>query len=1525
MRLTSKLMLVLAFCFSFTVTALSAAPAYVTGNAKGCTATSCAVSLTSTNGGDLMVLGLFVLNSTSVSSVIDTQGNQYVLIGSQTWSPNGFVERLYYAKNIKGGADTATVTLSGSTTLEVFVYEYSGLDTSAPLDISATPHTGTSVTGTSGVLATANANDLLFALFHPDNDVTTAAGSGFTGRVLLGSILLAEDQNVTSTGSYSATMGFSGNADYVGFLVAFKAAASGGGSLSISGVTVSPTATTAVVSWTTNSSANSRVDYGTTTAYGSNGSDSTLVTSHSLTLNSLTCGTTYHYEITSVGSAGSASTADATFATSACASGGTPAYVGGNAKGCTATSCAVSLTSTNGGDLMVLGLFVLNSTSVSSVIDTQGNQYVLIGSQTWSPNGFVERLYYAKNIKGGADTATVTLSGSTTLEVFVYEYSGLDTSAPLDISATPHTGTSVTGTSGVLATANANDLLFALFHPDNDVTTAAGSGFTGRVLLGSILLAEDQNVTSTGSYSATMGFSGNADYVGFLVAFKAAASGGGSLSISGVTVSPTATTAVVSWTTNSSANSRVDYGTTTAYGSNGSDSTLVTSHSLTLNSLTCGTTYHYEITSVGSAGSASTADATFATSACASGGTPAYVGGNAKGCTATSCAVSLTSTNGGDLMVLGLFVLNSTSVSSVIDTQGNQYVLIGSQTWSPNGFVERLYYAKNIKGGADTATVTLSGSTTLEVFVYEYSGLDTSAPLDISATPHTGTSVTGTSGVLATANANDLLFALFHPDNDVTTAAGSGFTGRVLLGSILLAEDQNVTSTGSYSATMGFSGNADYVGFLVAFRAVASGGGSLSISGVTVSPTATTAVVSWTTNSSANSRVDYGTTTAYGSNGSDSTLVTSHSLTLNSLTCGTTYHYEITSVGSAGSASTADATFATSACATISGVSVSPTATTAIVSWTTSVSANSRVDYGTTTAYGSNVSDSTLVTSHSLTLNSLTCGTTYHYEITSVGSAGSTSTADATFTTSACGGPVSDDFHSILNPMWTFHAPCCGFVKMNGTDAILVVPGVTPHFTVGLLQNIADMDFQVEVKFDSLVTQGDQTEGILVQQDAQNFIWFGVYHDGKTPRLYAVVEIGGTPSVVYDNPITIAVGSTSFWMRVKRAGTAWTQSWSTDGATYNSAILTQSLTVSAIGPAAGNDHDSSNDPAPNFMAAVDYFFNSASPISPTDGGLPQPPNQPVFNIWYGDSQTFGQWGISQQWVNILGNVSAPSGIASASYTLNPANGGQPQFLRVGPNGTRLVDTGDFNVEIDHTILSPGANTVVITATDNLNNTTTHTVTVNWANTGQVWQLPYSIDWSMATNISDVAQVVDGQWALQPDGTVRSTQAGYDRLIAFGDVTWTDYVVTAELTFNTVDCVDFGAGIVVGWTGHTYGDPLALSPDQPRTGHPFFGQAGYGTPGTLKIYANSPNYPETTLAQDTSGLKLALGVKYMMKFAVQRTSSTTSEYYLKVWPSSATEPSSWNLQAQGDASTGAALIGTGAADVSFGKITVAAFP
>jgi hypothetical protein len=320
-------------------------------------------------------------------------------------------------------------------------------------------------------------------------------------------------------------MSFSGNADYVGFLVAFKAAS---GTPPAPGTpTYTNTSTNSLtVNWTTSAGATSYNVYRSTSSSGTYSQIGTTSTT-SFGDTGLTPNTTYWYKVAGTNASGTGPQSASSSVTTLTAVP-TPAYVTGNTNACTATSCAANLTNTNAGDLIVLGLFVVDSTSVNSVTDTQGNTYTLIGSpQTWSPYHFVERLYYAKNIKGGANTTTVTLSASKYMEVHLYDYSGLDTSSPLDASATPQTGTSVTGTSGTLTTNNANDLLFGFFHSDNNVTNAAGSGFTGRTLSAEgIPLGEDKYVTSTNSYSATMGFSGSADYVGFLVAFKAAASGG---------------------------------------------------------------------------------------------------------------------------------------------------------------------------------------------------------------------------------------------------------------------------------------------------------------------------------------------------------------------------------------------------------------------------------------------------------------------------------------------------------------------------------------------------------------------------------------------------------------------------------------------------------------------------------------------------------------------------------------------------------------------------------------------------------------------------------------------------------------------------------------------------------------------------------------------------------------------------------------------------------------------------------------
>ena len=85
----------------------------------------------------------------------------------------------------------------------------------------------------------------------------------------------------------------------------------------------------------------------------------------------------------------------------------------------------------------------------------------------------------------------------------------------------------------------------------------------------------------------------------------------------------------------------------------------------------------------------------------------------------------------------------------------------------------------------------------------------------------------------------------------------------------------------------------------------------------------------------------------------------------------------------------------------ISNVRTSPNPTTASVTWTTDIPADSQVEYGTTTAYGSKSAlNSSLVTSHSVKLSGLTRLTTYHYRVLSRASSGGLAVSgDFTFTT----------------------------------------------------------------------------------------------------------------------------------------------------------------------------------------------------------------------------------------------------------------------------------------------------------------------------------------------------------------------------------------------------------------------------------------------------------------------------------------------------------------------------------------------
>ncbi len=197
----------------------------------------------------------------------------------------------------------------------------------------------------------------------------------------------------------------------------------------------------------------------------------------------------------------------------------------------------------------------------------------------------------------------------------------------------------------------------------------------------------------------------------------------------------------------------------------------------------------------------------------------------------------------------------------------------------------------------------------------------------------------------------------------------------------------------------------------VMFKASNSNMPALTITNVSGAPLSTTsAQITWATNLPATSRVEYGTTTAYGNFSPAGTAKTNnHSVTLTGLNPNTVYQFRVLSTASSGgSATSQNFTFTTPAPADttaplISGLTVANlTHNSATINWTTNENSNSTVDYGLSQAYSSSVTVNTLVTSHSLTLTGLTPSTLYNFRVKSQDNSNNLATsANSTFTTPA--------------------------------------------------------------------------------------------------------------------------------------------------------------------------------------------------------------------------------------------------------------------------------------------------------------------------------------------------------------------------------------------------------------------------------------------------------------------------------------------------------------------------------------------
>jgi hypothetical protein len=185
------------------------------------------------------------------------------------------------------------------------------------------------------------------------------------------------------------------------------------------------------------------------------------------------------------------------------------------------------------------------------------------------------------------------------------------------------------------------------------------------------------------------------------------------------------------------------------------------------------------------------------------------------------------------------------------------------------------------------------------------------------------------------------------------------------------------------------------------------------ISSVLASPRLSAALIEWTTDERSDSKVYYGTTTSLDIS-STSTLSASargmtkdHEVKLSNLSASTTYYFKVASKDASGNLSvssvmsfTTKSPSADSTYPVISNVSTSAGTSTIGVSWKTSEPATTKVYYGTgivdvnstSTAF---VSNSSLVTDHSITITGLSTSTPYTLVLESKDGSGNASLSNS--------------------------------------------------------------------------------------------------------------------------------------------------------------------------------------------------------------------------------------------------------------------------------------------------------------------------------------------------------------------------------------------------------------------------------------------------------------------------------------------------------------------------------------------------
>ena len=477
--------------------------------------------------------------------------------------------------------------------------------------------------------------------------------------------------------------------------------------------------------------------------------------------------------------------------------------------------------------------------------------------------------------------------------------------------------------------------------------------------------------------------------------------------ISNLAVSNISTnSATVSWTTNQPTDGVVSYGLTALYGSTAPDPAGITSsHSVTLSGLAQGTTYHYKVTSTATGGnSAQSSDATFATTVPGTGGA-LFQTTVAHFTLGTPSGTAITEDSGGEVRLTP--ALNDLFTGSTINgglwtpkvwtggsavLSGGTAQVDGSAIGSNTAFSGDVVFEARATLGTDswqqiglgTDLDGLSGNSRAVFSTSNGGGVYTRTSVNGT---DTWTALSGLSNAPHTYRIERSGTQFRYYVDGALVATNNGFSSAVKAwvsdygngGQKVIAEWLRVTPfstlTGTFESAIVDTGAPGAV-TTVAWHGVAPAGTSLQVRTRTAPDAAT-----WSPWSSPIA--------------SGGTITSPPARYIQ-------YQLTLTSNSSAVSPEIDDVGFGGGTPPVITGPSASNiTGTSATISWSTNVTTDGVLNYGTTPAYGLSAADlSGFVTSHAVNLSGLTAGTTYHYQVTSATNGGaSAQSADATFTT----------------------------------------------------------------------------------------------------------------------------------------------------------------------------------------------------------------------------------------------------------------------------------------------------------------------------------------------------------------------------------------------------------------------------------------------------------------------------------------------------------------------------------------------